>query len=222
MRYDQMCKHQDQRTMTSDHGRLLQDSGFLKLDSPRSSSSSSARTTMQEVTGLYCPFMGDPVDMAAMTHFHPLSSGRRATATTQWTGGPSTSASHRTAAGYIASIRSNIKPELTRAVILHQLRQAIDKLRELSSPKTFYLPSRSGHQELRQATLSWAPSSGITRRTGYSDGELWLRRGSIQTPQAMMLGDMFDPDYGTLVSSASISKLLKTRSTTASGKYGST
>lgn len=222
MRYDQMCRHQDQRTMTSEHGHLLQDSGFLKLDSPRSSSSSSARTTMQEVTGLYCPFMGDPVDMAAMTHFHPLSSGRRATATTQWTGGPSTSASHRTAAGYIASIRSNIKPELTRAVILHQLRQAIDKLHELSSPKTFYLPSRSGHQELRQDTLSWAPSSGITRRTGYSDGELWLRRGSIQTQQARTLDAASPRPYDTSALGLTTYAQLKTRSTTASGKYGST
>lgn len=214
MRYDQMCKHRDQLTMTSDHGRLLRDSGFLKRGLHRSSLDSSVlTTTLAQIESCYQ--LGKPALIE-------LYSGRHATATTQWTVGPSTSASLLIEAASIVSTRSNIKPELTRAMILHQLRQAIDKLLELSSPKTFSLPLKWELPDGLQVTQSWAPSSPRTPRTTCYDWDYLSRRGSIPTQQVMTLGDMFDQDSGTLVSSASISELLKTRSATASGKYGST
>lgn len=220
MRYDQMCKHRDQLTMTSDHGRLLRDSGFLKRGLHRSSLDSSVlTTTLDQIESCYQSERKDLIE---------LYSGRRAIAATHWTGAPSTSVSPLIAAGYIASIRSNIKPELTKAMILHQLRQAIERLFEHTeaarwySPKTSCPPLRWELPALPQATPSWVQSLHHTAQTIYYGGARQSRRGSIPTQQVMMLGDMFDPDCGTLVSSASISKLLKTRSATASGKYGST
>lgn len=212
MRYDQMCKHRDQRTMTSDHGRLLQDSGFLKQGLHRSSLDSSVLTTTpDQIESCYQSERKDLIE---------LYSGRRAIATTHWTGAPSTSVSPLIAAGYIASIRGNNKPELTRALILKQIQDMIDQLSSL--PKTSSLPLRWELPVLPQATPSWVQSLHHTAQTIYYGGARQSRRGSIPTQQVMMLGDMFDPDCGTLVSSASISKLLKTRSATASGKYGST
>lgn len=211
MRYDQMCKHRDQRTMTSDHGRLLQDSGLLKLDSPRRSSKNSARTTMREVTEWYYQSV-----MAQARQY----SGKPGTYTIQLMGGPSTLANHPIAAGYIASIRSNIKPELTRVRTLKQIQDMIDQLS--SSPKTSSLPLRWELPVLPQAWRSWGRSSVGTLPNSYSHlGARWSH-GLTQTLREIMLDPQSRRPCDTSVSRSGTLELLKTRSATASGKYGST
>ena len=219
MRYDQMCKHHDQRTMTLDHGRLLQDSGFLKLDSPRRSSKNSARITMREVTEWYYQSV-----MAQARQY----SGKPGTYTIQLMGGPSTLANHPIAAGYIASIRSNIKPELTRAVILHQLRQAMEKLIEHTvttrwcSPRIYCPPSRWERLAPGQAMPSWAQSLPITLPNSYSHLGHLSRRGLTPTLRAKRHDYLLPRPYDTSALGLDIYAQLKTRSATASGKYGST
>lgn len=210
MRYDQMCKHQDQRTMTSAHGRLLQDSGFLKLDSPRSSSSSSARTTMQEVTGLYYPFVGDPVGMTALTHYVPSYSGKHATATTQRMVGPSTSA---TVDQLIASMRST----------LDKMRRGSVKQVPLYLPRTYYQRLKSQLLEQGMPLPSWVRCVQHLVLPSYSHFDtMRFARGSMRTRQALAL-DVVSGAH--LVSSGDLSDtspLPMTRSAIASGKYGST
>lgn len=211
MRYDQMCKHRDQRTMTLDHGRLLQGSGFLKLDSPRRSSKNSARTTMWEVTEWYYRSV-----MAQASQY----SGKPGTYTIQLTDGPSTSASPLTAAGYIASIRSNIKPELTRALILKQIQDMIDQLS--SSPKTYSPPLKWELPVLPQAWRSWGRSSVGTLPNSYLHLGIRWSHGLTQTLRGIMLDPQSRRPCDTSVSRSGTLELLKTRSATASGKYGST
>lgn len=210
MRYDQMCKHRDQLTMTSDHGRLLQDSGFLKRGLRRSSLDSSVLTTTpDQIESCYQSERKDLIE---------LYSGRHAIATTQWTVDPSTSASPLTAAGYIASIRSNIKPELTR--ILKQIQGMIDQLS--SSPKTYSPPSKWELPALPPAWPSWARSSEVTLPNSYSHvGARWSH-GLTQTLREIMLDPQSRRPCDTSVSRSGTLELFKTRSATASGKYGST
>lgn len=211
MRYDQMCKHHDLPTMTSDHGRLLQDSGFLKLDSPRRLSKNSARTTMREVTEWYY--------QSVMVQARQYS-GKPGTYTIRLMGAPSTLANHPIAAGYIASIRSNIKPELTRALILKQIQDTIDQLSSL--PKTSSLPLRWELPVLPQATPSWEHSSPAILPNSYSHvGARWSH-GLTRTLREIMLDPQSRRPCDTSVSRSGTLELLKTRSATAFGKYGST
>ena len=197
MRYDQMCKHRNRKTMTLEHGQLLLDSGFSKLGSLRSSFDSSVLTTTKDQTELY--YLLEREQLAE------LYSGRPATATTQWTGGPSTSASRLTVAECIASIREAIN-------------KLMDQIEQSYSPKTSCLPLKWELPVLPQAWRSWARSSVATPYSYSSLMSTRSRRGSIQMEQVMMLGDQFDQPCDTLVSSAPIFAQLKTRSTTASGK----
>lgn len=220
MRYDQMCRHQDQRTMTSDHGRLLQDSGFLKLGLRRSSLDNSVlTTTLDQIESCYQSERKDLIE---------LYSGRHATATTQWTVDPSTSASLLIEAASIAYTRSNIKPELTQAVIMHQLRQAIERLFEHTeatrwySPKTYCPPSRWELPVLPQAWRSWGRSSVGTLPNSYSHLGIRWSHGLTQTLREIMLDPQSRRPCDTSVSRSGTLELLKTRSATASGKYGST
>ena len=161
MRYDQMCKHQDQRTMTSDHGQLLQDSGFSKLDSQPSSLDSSVLTITKDQIELY--YLLEKRTLTA------LYSGRLATATTLPTGDPSTSANPRTAAECIAS-----------------LRRAMEKLFDLScSPKTSSRPSRSECPGLPSGTLSWGRNWAGIPQNFYLGSRSLSERGSIPMGRVM-------------------------------------
>lgn len=208
MRYDQMCKHRNPRTMTLEHGQLLLDSGFSRLGSRRSSFDSSVHTITKDQTELCYQLETAVLDA--------LYSGKHATATTQWTGGPSTSASHRTAAECIASIRSNIKPELTRLAILKQMRDMIDRLSSL--PKTSCPPLKWVLPDGLQATQSWGQSSHRTPQTTYFDWEFLSRRGSTRTVLGKTLAAALPRPYDTSASGVPIYAQLKTRSITASGK----
>ena len=208
MRYDQMCKHRNQRTMTLEHGQLLLDSGFSKLGSRRSSFDSSVHTITKGQTELYYQLETAALDA--------LYFGKHATATTRQMVDPSTSASHRTAAECIASIRSNIKPELTRLTILKQMQDMIDKLS--SSPKTSCLPLKWELPDGLQVTPSWGQSSQHIPRTTYFDWEFLSRRGSTRMVLVKPRDSVSPRPYDTSALGLTTYAQLKTRSTTASGK----
>lgn len=208
MRYDQMCKHRNQRTMTLEHGQLLRDSGFSRQGLHRSSLDSSVLTTTKDQTELYYL-----LERESLVEWY---SGKRETVTTHWMDGPSTLASLPTAAECIASIRSNIKPELTRARILKQMQDMIDQLSSL--PKTSCQPLKWVLPDGLQVTQSWGRSSVVTPYSYSSLMSTQSIRGSIRTEQVMMLGDQFDQPCDTSASGVPIFAQLKTRSTTASGK----
>ena len=202
MRYDQMCKHRDQLTMTSDHGRLLRDSGFLKRGLHRSSLDSSVlTTTLDQIESCYQSERKDLIE---------LYSGKHATATTQQTGGPSTSA---TVDQLIASMHST----------LDKMRRGSVKQVPLYLPKTYYQRLKSQLLEQGMPLPSWVRCAHHQVLPSYSHFDtMRFGRGSMQTRQALArdvvsgvhlvsLGDQFDT-----------SPLPMTRSTTASGKYGST
>lgn len=196
MRYDQMCKHHSQRTMTLEHGQLLLDSGFLKQDSHRSSFGSSVPTiTRDQIES--CFLSGRRM---GKSYF-----GKHATAVTRQMVDPSTSASHRTAAECIASIREAIN-------------KLMDQIEQSSSPKTSCPPLKWVLPDGLQVWPSWARSSEDTPYSYSSLMSTQSIRGSIRTEQVMMLGDQFDQPSDTSASSVPTFAQLKTRSTTASGK----
>lgn len=130
MPYDMIPRHQDLRSMTSEHGRRLQDCGFTKLGSPLPWSTRLARTIM---SGL--------IESSSLSETEKVAlfSGKHATTTTPTTDGPST---YLTAAQLLASMRS-ILPDMWDAATVS------------SSQKTSCQRSRSELRALTHSAL-WA------------------------------------------------------------------
>lgn len=197
MRYDQMCKHRNRKTMTLEHGQLLLDSGFSKRGSLRSSFDSSVHTITKDQTEL-CYLL----EREQLVEWY---SGKHATATTQWTGGPSTSANRPTAAECTASLREAIS-------------KLLDQIESSSLPKTSCPPLKWELPDGLQVTPSWGQSSQHIPRTTYFDWEFLSRRGSTRMVLVKPRDSVSPRPYDTSALGLTTYAQLKTRSTTASGK----
>lgn len=161
------------QAMTSEHGQLLQDSGFTKQDSRLPSSSSLGRTTIRDLTGL--SYLSGPTG----TVTGRWSSGRPAMQSIPRTEGRSTSARQ------FLEIASMYSTEELRAILS-------SALQKISS-----LPLRSVPADRLRATPSWEHNLGSTRSAFWLDRERVASYfGSIpmvlDIQRVRVLGDNFD------------------------------
>lgn len=161
------------QAMTSEHGRLLQDSGFTKQDSPQSWSLNSGRTTIRDLTEWSYP---------SGVRTGRWSSGRPAMQSIPRTGGLSTSAQ---AFREIASMYSTQE-------LLDVMRDAIRKLKEYQPMSPYFLPKTSYQRlsvlsrEQGLAMPSWVQPLGSIQLRCFSDLEDRYYSGLTPTGQARM------------------------------------
>lgn len=176
-----------QQAMTSQHGLLLQDSGFTKLDSTPTRSEDWARTTMPRQEGL--SYLSSPTG----TVTGRWSSGRPAIQSIPRTAGLSTSA---------LQFRE-IASMYTTQELVAAMHSAIEKLKNYTVPKPrpYFLPKtyfqRLSAQCLEQgmAMPSWVQPLGSIQLRCFSDLEDRYYSGLTPTQQAKMLGSVYADSF---------------------------
>lgn len=145
------------QAMTSQHGRLLQDSGFTKRGSTQKQSEDSEHTSMLQQVAWYCPY--------ETVRTGRLSSGRPAIQSIRRAG------------------RSTLARQFLEIASMYSIEERLDALRS-ALQKTYFPPSRSESLELLTATQFVALRSDSTPSPSLYDSLLPLYSGSIQMQQA--------------------------------------